>query len=167
MKNLWNPEEAVRCTGELAQRVYTAQLLGREPSLVLHGGGNTSVKLVEKNIFGENEDILYVKGSGCDLATIEPEGFAPCRLAHLLRLAKLDELSDVQMARELRASVTNPLAPSPSVETLLHAILPHKFVDHTHADAFLAIANTPRGEERIREAFGNRVVIVPYVRSGF
>ena len=103
MKSLWNPQEAAPFTDDLKQRVYTSRLLGRDSSLVLHGGGNTSVKTRVKNIFGEDEDILYVKGSGWDLETIEAAGFSPCRMAHLLKLAKLPALSDPQMANELRA----------------------------------------------------------------
>src|SRR2546425_9605965 len=136
MMSLWDDRVVDAYHGPLAQQVYASRLLGRDHSLVLHGGGNTSVKLRERNIFGDDEDILYVKGSGWDLETIEAAGFSPCRMPHLLRLAKLPALSDPQMANELRACMTNPNAPAPSVEAILHAILPHKFVDHTHADAF-------------------------------
>ncbi len=167
MKSLWNDSEAITYAGDLAQRVYTSRLLGRDSTLVLHGGGNTSVKVRETNIFGDAEEILYVKGSGWDLETIEAAGFAPCRMAHLLRLAELPELSDTQMARELRVCLTNPGAPAPSVEAILHAVLPHKFVDHTHADALISLTNTPTGEKRIREVYGDRVVVIPYVMPGF
>ncbi|MEI6085349.1 MAG: bifunctional aldolase/short-chain dehydrogenase [Verrucomicrobiota bacterium] len=167
MKSLWNTQEAKAFTDDLAQRVYTSRLLGRDTSLVLHGGGNTSVKSRVKNVFGDDEDILYVKGSGWDLQTIEAAGFAPCRLPHLLRLAQLPALSDPQMANELRACMTNPNAPAPSVEAILHALIPHKFVDHTHADAFIAITNTPSGDHRVKELYGDRVVIIPYVMPGF
>jgi rhamnose utilization protein RhaD (predicted bifunctional aldolase and dehydrogenase)/NAD(P)-dependent dehydrogenase (short-subunit alcohol dehydrogenase family) len=167
MKSLWSDQEAAQFPGDLGQRVYTSRLLGRDPSLVLHGGGNTSVKVREKNVFGEAEEILYVKGSGWDLETIEPAGFSPCRMSHLLRLAQLPELSDLQMARELRLSLTNPSAPMPSVEAILHALLPGKFVDHTHADALIAVSNTPGGERRVREIYGERAVVIPYVMPGF
>jgi rhamnose utilization protein RhaD (predicted bifunctional aldolase and dehydrogenase)/NAD(P)-dependent dehydrogenase (short-subunit alcohol dehydrogenase family) len=167
MKSLWNDQEAAQFPGELAQRVYTSRLLGRDTSLVLHGGGNTSVKLTEKNVFGEPEEILYVKGSGWDLETIKPAGFSPCRMAHLLRLAQLPQLSDPQMADELRGGMTNPAAPAPSVEAILHALLPHKFVDHTHTDALISITNTPGSEARIREIYGDSVVVIPYVMPGF
>src|SRR5687768_15300885 len=126
MKSLWSDSEAAQFSGDLAQRVYTSRLLGRDASLVLHGGGNTSVKIREPNIFGEQEDVLYVKGRGANLATIEAGDFAPCRLRHLLRLSQLDRLTDVQMENELRLSLTRASAPAPSVETLLHAILPAK-----------------------------------------
>jgi rhamnose utilization protein RhaD (predicted bifunctional aldolase and dehydrogenase)/NAD(P)-dependent dehydrogenase (short-subunit alcohol dehydrogenase family) len=167
MKNLWDPAEASKFTSELELRVYSSRLLGRDDTLVLHGGGNTSVKVRERNAVGDEEEILYVKGSGWDLETIEAAGFAPVRLAPLLKLARLEALSDPQMVNELATQVTRAGAPAPSVETILHAILPHKFVDHTHADAVLAITNTAGGEERIRKIYGDDVVIVPYVMPGF
>ena len=167
MNSRWNDAEAAQYPGDLGQRVYSSRLLGRDSALVLHGGGNTSVKSREKNIFGEEEDILYVKGSGWDLETIEAAGFSPCRLNHLLKLAKLPELSDLQMANELKGCLTNSAAPMPSVEAILHAILPGKFVDHTHADALIAITNTAGGLNRVQEVFGDRVVFIPYVMPGF
>ena len=167
MKNLWDPIEANKCKSDLEQRAYSSRLLGRDATLVLHGGGNTSVKVRERNLLDEEEEILYVKGSGWDLETIQVEGFAPVRMAHLLKLAKVDALSDPQMVNELATQVTRAGAPAPSVETILHAVLPHKFVDHTHADAVLAITNTAGGEPRIREIYGADVVIVPYVMPGF
>lgn len=167
MKNLWDAAEAGKCTSDLELRVYSSRLLGRDDTLVLHGGGNTSVKVKERNLFGEEEEILYVKGSGWDLESITAEGFAPVRMAPLLKLAQLESLSDPQMVNELAAQVTRAGAPAPSVETILHAVLPHKFVDHTHADAVLAITNTDDGAARIREIYGDDVVIVPYVMPGF
>ncbi len=167
MKSLWNDAEAARCTSELQLRVYTSRLLGREPALVLHGGGNTSVKVRERMVTGEHEDILYVKGSGWDLETIEEAGFAPVRLAYVRKLAMLEVLSDPQMMNELTTQVIRAAAPAPSVETILHAILPHKFVDHTHADAVLAITNTAEGQRYVRDIYGDDVVIVPYIMPGF
>jgi rhamnose utilization protein RhaD (predicted bifunctional aldolase and dehydrogenase)/NAD(P)-dependent dehydrogenase (short-subunit alcohol dehydrogenase family) len=167
MQSLWNPEDAARCATELALRVYSSRLLGRDDTLVLHGGGNTSLKLREPNLVGEEEEILYVKGSGWDLATIEEAGFAPVRMAHLLKLARLDVLSDPQMVNELGTHVTRVGAPGPSVETILHAIIPHRYADHTHADAVLTVTNTREGAARAREIFGNEVVIIPYVMPGF
>jgi rhamnose utilization protein RhaD (predicted bifunctional aldolase and dehydrogenase)/NAD(P)-dependent dehydrogenase (short-subunit alcohol dehydrogenase family) len=167
MKNLWDPAEAAKCSSDLELRVYTSRLLGRDDTLVLHGGGNTSVKVRERNVVGEEEEILYVKGSGWDLETIEVNGFAPVRMAHLLKLARLESLSDPQMVNELAAHVTRAGAPAPSVEAILHAVIPHKFVDHTHADALLAITNTDDGEARVRELYGDEAIIVPYVMPGF
>ncbi|HTU00594.1 MAG TPA: bifunctional aldolase/short-chain dehydrogenase [Candidatus Sulfotelmatobacter sp.] len=167
MKSLWNSADAAGFPGDIGQRVYTSRLIGRDPSLVLHGGGNTSVKVTERNLFGDEEPILYVKGSGWDLAAIEPAGFSPCRMRHLLRLAGLDSLSDLRMVAELRGCMTDPAAPTPSVEAILHAILPAKYVDHTHADALISVMNAPGGEERVREIYGDRVVVVPYVMPGF
>ena len=167
MQSLWNDTEASQYPGDLGQRVYTSRLLGRDKTLVLHGGGNTSVKISEANLFGDMEDILYVKGSGWDLEFIEAGGFAPVRMAHLLRLAQLPTLSDPQMVNELRTHMTNASAPTPSVEAILHAILPYKYVDHTHADAVVTLCNTPSGERRIRALYGDRVVVIPYIMPGF
>ena len=167
MIGLWNDNDAARCSGELALRVYTSQLLGRDPSLVLHGGGNTSVKLREVDVLGEALDVLYVKGSGWDLATIREPGFAPVRMDHLLKLATLDSLSDPQMISELATHVMRAGAPAPSVEAILHAILPYPYVDHTHADALLAVTNTADGAQRIRDIYGDEVVLIPYVMPGF
>lgn len=167
MKNLWSDKEAANYTDLLALRVYTSRLLGKDSSLVLHGGGNTSVKITEKNTLNQDEEILYVKGSGWDLEFIEKAGFSPVRMSHMLNLSKLESLSDPQMVNELKTQLTNSSAPSPSVETILHAALPFKFVDHTHADAVVTITNTLNGEERIKEIYGDRVVIIPYVMPGF
>ena len=167
MKSLWNDEEAAGYPGDLGQRVYTSRLLGRDKSLVLHGGGNTSVKIREKNLLGDEVDILYVKGSGWDLETIEAPGFSPVHLDHLIRLADLPQLSDLDMVNELRAHMTLASAPTPSVEAILHATLPFKYVDHTHADAIVTITNTAKGLERIKEIYGDDVVIIPYIMPGF
>jgi len=174
MKSLWNDEEAARFAadgGELGLRVYTSRLLGLDKSLVLHGGGNTSVKIRERNLLGDEEDILYVKGSGWDLETIEAAGFSPVRLDHMVRLAGLEELSDPRMVNEMVTHMTRSSAPSPSVETILHAILPYRYVDHTHADAVVMITNAagggPGGEARVREVWGDSVVVIPYVMPGF
>ena len=170
MESLWNDAEAALASGRfgpLGLRVYSSRLLGRDPSLVLHGGGNTSVKLTEADVFGEPQDVLYVKGSGWDLASIEPAGFAPLRLDPVRRLASLPALSDLRMVSELSAQLLRPDAPAPSVETILHAILPHAYVDHTHADAVLSISNSPDGESRIRDIYGAKAVVIPYVMPGF
>ena len=168
MKSLWNEQEAAeRAVSPLALRVYTSRLLGREPALVLHGGGNTSVKVREPNLFGEPEHLLYVKGSGWDLATIEAKGFAPVRMDTLLKLAALEQLSDTDMVRVQKAAMTDPNAPTPSVEAILHALIPFTFVDHTHSDAVVAITNTPGGEETIKGVLGERVLYIPYVMPGF
>jgi rhamnose utilization protein RhaD (predicted bifunctional aldolase and dehydrogenase)/NAD(P)-dependent dehydrogenase (short-subunit alcohol dehydrogenase family) len=167
MKNLWSDVEAAQFKGDLGQRIYTSRLLGREPALVLHGGGNTSVKIAERSLVGRDETILYVKGSGGDLAKIDEAGFSPVRMDHLLALAKLPSLSDPQMVNELRTHMTRASAPTPSVEAILHALLPFKFVDHTHADAIVTLTNSPGGAARIREVFGDALVVIPYVMPGF
>jgi len=167
MKSRWNEAEAAQLAGPLGPRIYTSRLLGQEKSLVLHGGGNTSVKLREKDVFGVEQEVLYVKGSGADLEAINAVNFAPLPLLYLQKLARLPALSDSQMLNELNTHVLRSGAPSPSVETLLHALLPYKYVDHTHADAVLAISNAPDGEKRIREIYGERVAVMPYVMAGF
>jgi rhamnose utilization protein RhaD (predicted bifunctional aldolase and dehydrogenase)/NAD(P)-dependent dehydrogenase (short-subunit alcohol dehydrogenase family) len=135
--------------------------------LVLHGGGNTSVKAQVKNILGEKEDVIFIKGSGWDLSTIEEKGFPAVRMNHLLKLRSLEELGDVEMMNELRTHLMDSKSPDPSVETLLHAFLPHRFIDHTHSDAILTLTNQPNGEELIKKVFGEEVGIVPYVMPGF
>jgi rhamnose utilization protein RhaD (predicted bifunctional aldolase and dehydrogenase)/NAD(P)-dependent dehydrogenase (short-subunit alcohol dehydrogenase family) len=171
VQSLWNDEEArqfsAQAPADLGLRVYTSRLLGRDKSLVLHGGGNTSVKIRERNRFGDEEEILYVKGSGWDLETIEAAGFAPVRLAPAARLATLARLSDPEMVNELRTAMTLASAPTPSVEAILHAVLPYRFVDHTHADAVVTVTNTPDGEALIREIYGDSVVVIPYIMPGF
>jgi rhamnose utilization protein RhaD (predicted bifunctional aldolase and dehydrogenase)/NAD(P)-dependent dehydrogenase (short-subunit alcohol dehydrogenase family) len=167
MRNLWSKTEANKISSDLDLRVYTSRLLGKNPTLVLHGGGNTSVKILESNLLGKEEEILYVKGSGWDLVSIERAGFSPVRMSHMLGLAKLESLSDPEMVNELKTQLTNANAPAPSVETILHAILPFKFVDHTHADSVVTITNTIDGKEKIKEIYGNKVLIVPYVMPGF
>lgn len=167
MQSLWNDAEASRFPGDLGQRVYTSRLLGRNADLVLHGGGNTSVKVRKPDLFGDELDVIYVKGSGWNLVTIEAAGFAPLRLEPVRRLVEIPDLSDTQMVQGLRSNLIDPTAPSPSVETILHANLPHKYVDHTHADAFVAISNTADGPARVREIYGDEVVYIPYVMPGF
>ena len=168
MKSLWSNKEAKKIGKDLLKmRVYTSQLLGAEEDLVLHGGGNTSVKIQEVNIFGKTEEILYVKGSGWDLATIEAPGFAPLKLEALYDLAELDALTDLDMVKYQRMAMTNPTAPNPSVEAILHGIIPFTFVDHTHADAVVTITNSPGGKKRIQEIYGERMMIIPYVMPGF
>src|SRR5436309_909681 len=152
---------------DLALRVYTTRLLGQDPRLVLHGGGNTSVKTKITGLNGDPVDGLCVKGSGWDMAVIEPAGLPAVRLAPLLKLRGRDKLSDEQMVRLQRANLIDPSAPNPSVEALLHAFIPHKFIDHTHSTAVLALTDQPDGEALCREVYGKRVGYVPYVMPGF
>ena len=168
MKSLWNSELAQACAGDpLALRVYTSRLLGQNPDLVLHGGGNTSVKATVNNFFGEPEEVLYVKGSGWDLVSIEAQGFPAVRMSTLLKLAQLDSLSDADMVQQQKAAMLDPSSPTPSVEAILHALIPLKFVDHTHADAVVTLTNTPNGESIMRELYGDEVLLVPYIMPGF
>ncbi|MCW9023349.1 MAG: bifunctional aldolase/short-chain dehydrogenase [Gammaproteobacteria bacterium] len=168
MKSLWDEKEAKNYIGDPVQeRVYSSRVLGRDPDLVLHGGGNTSVKASAKNLFGEEEELLFVKGSGWDLISIEAAGFPGVKLDLLNRLAELDELSDTNMVKAQKSAMIDPSAPTPSVEAILHALIPYKYVDHTHADAVITITNTAKGLERIKEIYGDTVLIIPYVMPGF
>ncbi len=152
---------------DLALRVYSARLLGRDPKLVLHGGGNTSVKTVLPDLLGEEVEVLCVKGSGSDMAAIEPAGLPAVRLDRLRKLRARAALTDEDMVRVQRESLIEPTAPTPSVESLLHAFLPHKFVDHTHANAILSLSDQPDGEAICAEVYDGRMGVVPYVMPGF
>ena len=152
---------------DLALRVYTSRLIGAEPDLVMHGGGNTSVKIVLRDVLGEPVEAICVKGSGWDLDSIEPRGLPAMHLAGLRRLRGLRGLSDEEMVNQQRTHLFDSTSPNPSVETLLHAFLPHRFIDHTHADAILALTNQPDGERLVREVLGDDVILVPYVMPGF
>src|SRR5579862_6420971 len=176
MRSLWSDGDAesmVTHYGKagfdraLALRVYTSRLLGGDPRLVLHGGGNTSVKEILPDLLGEPTEVLCVKGSGWDMANIEPPGLPAVRLAPLRKLRAREALSDEDMVRIQRASLLDPGAPNPSVETLLHAFLPHKFVDHTHATALLSLADQSDAAERLADLYGPRAGIVPYIMPGF
>jgi rhamnose utilization protein RhaD (predicted bifunctional aldolase and dehydrogenase)/NAD(P)-dependent dehydrogenase (short-subunit alcohol dehydrogenase family) len=152
---------------DVALRVYTTRLLGRDPRLVLHGGGNTSVKTKLVDLNGDAVEVLCVKGSGCDMGAIEPAGLPAVRLAPLVKLRGREVLADEEMVRLQRANLIDPMAPNPSVEALLHAFIPHKFVDHTHSTAVLALTDQPDGEALCREVYGKRVGYVPYIMPGF
>ena len=175
MKNRWSEREAAsfvktcgrRCAKELALRTYSSRLLGAEKSLVLHGGGNTSVKGHRRDIFGKKAPALFVKASGYDLASITPEGHCALELDRLLELGGLKKLSDSDMAAFLRKQLFDAGSADPSIEALLHAFIPKKYIDHTHSDAILALTNRKGGEEAVREALGDDVIIVPYVIPGF
>ncbi len=167
MKSLWSDSDARKFKTPLEKRVYTSRLLGANPELVLHGGGNTSVKAKEKDFFGDPVEVIHVKGSGWDLATIEAAGFAPVRMEALLKMAKLDTLSDAEMVKQQRAAMLDPGAPNPSIEAILHAVIPQKFVDHTHANAIVAITNHKDGRKVVEDLYGDRVAIIPYVMPGF
>ncbi|HMJ28326.1 MAG TPA: bifunctional aldolase/short-chain dehydrogenase, partial [Xanthobacteraceae bacterium] len=152
---------------DLAVRVYTTRLLGRDPKLVLHGGGNTSVKTILPDLLGEEVAVLCVKGSGADMAVIEPAGLPAVRLDRLRKLRARTELTDEDMVRVQRENLLEPAAPNPSVETLLHAFLPHRFVDHTHANAILSLVDQPDGEAICADLYDGRMSVVPYVMPGF
>jgi rhamnose utilization protein RhaD (predicted bifunctional aldolase and dehydrogenase)/NAD(P)-dependent dehydrogenase (short-subunit alcohol dehydrogenase family) len=175
MRDRWSEagaRSAVERHGErwgeaLALRTYSSRLIGAEPDLVLHGGGNTSVKDLYQDVLGDELPALYVKGSGWDLASIEPEGFTPMELGYLKRMRALARLSDEDMVDAQRTHRLRSDAPDPSIETLLHAFLPARFVDHSHADAILGLTNRRDGAKHVQDALGDKVVIVPYVKAGF
>jgi len=176
MKSRWSDAEAKEYVtrygalgvGEdLALRTYTTRLLGGDPKLVLHGGGNTSVKTTAKDQLGEDVDVLHIKGSGWDMGNIEPQGLPAVRLHEMRRLRRLNTLSDEDMVNFQRINLLDSSAPNPSVETLLHAFLPHKFVDHTHSTAVLALTDQPDPEAIARDLYGKRVAYVPYFIPGF
>ncbi|MFY9345336.1 MAG: bifunctional aldolase/short-chain dehydrogenase [Planctomycetota bacterium] len=152
---------------DLALRVYTSRLLGADPTLVLHGGGNTSVKTTMPDLLGRPVDVLCVKGSGSDLASVTAAGLPAVRLQPLRELRALDRLADQAMVDAVRGALLDSRAPNPSVETLLHAFLPHRFVDHTHANAILVLTDQPDPEAHVRAALGDDVAVVPWIMPGF
>ena len=176
MESRWNDADAAALVEyyskeevhpDLAIRVYTTRLLGKNPALVLHGGGNTSVKLEMLDRYEDLTEVLCVKGSGWDMGDIEPAGLPAVNLVQLRRLQTLDYLSDEDMVAFQRSALIDAKSPNPSIETLLHAFLPHRFVDHTHSTAVLALTDQPDGEEICRDVFGDRAALVPYVMPGF
>ena len=176
MKNNWSKKIAkeyikkykkLGFSSDLALRVYTTRLLGRNKELVLHGGGNTSVKTTIKDIDGRKYKVLCVKGSGWDMADIEPAGLPAVKLDPLLALKNKKYLSDEDMVAYQKRNLIDIKSPNPSVETFLHAFLPFKYVDHTHADAVLNVTNRPSGLNFCKKIFGDNVSIVPYVMPGF
>ena len=176
MKNNWSNNAANKYVNfyknkgyskDLALRVYTTRLLGRNSELVLHGGGNTSVKTLEKDIDGKSYKVLCVKGSGWDMAEIEPEGLPAVKLDPLLSLKDKKKLSDEDMVAFQKRNLLNIKSPNPSVETFLHAFLPFKFVDHTHSDAIMEVTNRTNGLKFCKKIFGKKVSIIPYVMPGF
>lgn len=176
MKSLWSDKDAKAAVAQyakqgvnedLALRTYTTRLLGGDPRLVLHGGGNTSVKTQAIDVAGDLVDVLCVKGSGWDMGAIEPAGLPAVRMAPLVKLLTLPALSDEDMVSAQRANLIDQGSPNPSVETLLHAFLPHKFIDHTHANAVLALTDQPDGEAVCRAVYGEEMAYVPYIMPGF
>lgn len=167
MKTRKNKSEIMGFENQLDQLVHLSRLLGEDHSLVLLGGGNTSAKVKEKDVFGREEDILYVKGSGTSLEEVDRGSFSPVRLNQVLPLLELDDVPTAELMNAFACAMTRAKAPAPSIETLLHALLPFPFVVHTHADSLLAVGNTAHGEEHVRRCYGDDVLVVPFRRSGF
>jgi len=176
MKSRWVEAEAAEIVArgaeagiarDLALRIYSTRLLGADPKLVLHGGGNTSLKTRARDLLGNEIEVLRIKASGADMATIEAEGLPAVRLAPLRDLRALEAIADEKLLAIERANLIDPAAPNPSVEVMLHAFLPHKFVDHTHASAVLSIIDQPDGEKKCADVFGGRLAFVPYLMPGF
>ncbi len=175
MKSRWSDTEfkavvdgyvAKGVNRDLAIRTYTTRLLGSDPALVLHGGGNTSVKTMWRDLDGSEVPVLCVKGSGWDMGTIEPPGLPAVQLEPLKALTRFETLSDDDMVMLQRRLLMDPAAPNPSVEAVLHAVMPFRHVDHTHANAIVSLTNQPHGEDLIRELYPDAIV-VPYVMPGF
>src|SRR5712692_4685600 len=166
MKNLWRDEDAG--TDEISQLVYLSNLIGCDTLLVQPGGGNTSVKLDEEDLFGRKLSVLVVKGSGTDLRTIEATGFTRLYMERLAVLRQRESMSDEEMMAMMRACMLHPdRDPFPSVETPLHSLLPARFVAHTHDVATLSLTDTPHAEENVRRVFGKEIAFLEYVRPGF
>jgi rhamnose utilization protein RhaD (predicted bifunctional aldolase and dehydrogenase)/NAD(P)-dependent dehydrogenase (short-subunit alcohol dehydrogenase family) len=163
----WDDQHASTLSDPVAECVYCTRLIGSDPGLVLHGGGNSSVKAPREDVTGRMVDAIHVKGSGWDMATIEAPGLAPLDLPRLRELLELSTLSDPDMMRELAAAKLDPAAPNPSVESLLHAFLPHRAVQHSHADVIVALTNVADGANIVDDVYGDDVVVVPYVMPGF
>ncbi len=160
-------EKQKDCNADLAMRTYTSRLIGQEEDLVLHGGGNTSVKSEITNLLGDPCQVLFIKGSGWDLGTIEPQGFPALDLKYLQRLRSLAQLSDEEMVNQFHTHMLDSSAPGPSIETLVHAFLPHKFIDHTHADSIVTLTNMEQPEALLKEVLGEKIGILPWIMPGF
>ncbi|MDH5560438.1 MAG: bifunctional aldolase/short-chain dehydrogenase [Deltaproteobacteria bacterium] len=175
IENRWLDREAEECVLELkdslaediALRIYTSRLLGRQKELVLHGGGNTSLKSVTRNLYGKETDCIYVKAAGHDLGKLKPEGLVGLELKPLLAMDGLAQMNDGSMLNELRRHLIDTGSPDPSIETLAHAFIPRKFVDHTHADSVLVLSNQKNGGRILRELYGGEVILLDYVPAGF
>src|SRR4029079_1212738 len=160
-------DDAARAHDALDGLVYRSNLLGADRALANQGGGNTSAKQTVPDHLGREVRVLWVKGSGTDLATIGVAGFAGLRLEELLPVRGRVEMDDAAMVEYLLRSAIRPDQPRPSIETLLHAFIPAAHVDHTHPDAVIALTSTPDGRRLTAEAFGAEAVWLDYERPGF
>ncbi len=167
MESLWDDTAAASFDGDLGKRVYTSRLLGSDPSLVLHGGGNTSVKITERDLHGQAARAPLHQGKRVRPRDDHRARLRACPARRPARPLETRSLSDTEMARQMRVATIDPQSPAPSVEAILHAILPFRFVDHTHPDALISVMNTPSGRARVEELYGDSVVVVEYVMPGF
>lgn len=167
VRSLWDSAKAAAAEPGLGELVYRSNLLGADRTVANWGGGNTSVKTTVKDFRGRDIEVMYVKGSGSDLATMGAKHFTGLRLDDIAPLFERDEMSDEEMVAYLAHCMIDPKAPRPSIETLLHAFLPFRHVDHTHPDAIISLCCADNGKELAKEIYGDRFVWVPYIRPGF
>lgn len=167
MENLWNEDEAAGAATGLDLRAYSSRLIGRDPAMVLHGGGNTSYKGTAADTFGVEQPVIWVKASGFDLGTMGPEGFTALSLPVVRALAELEALSDGDMVAEVKRARLDPDAAAASIEAIVHALIPFAYVDHSHADGVLTVSNSVNGGKLLREIYGPRIMVLPYVKPGF
>ena len=167
VKNLWNQEEASKLEKGIEELVYRSNLIGSDRSVCNWGGGNTSMKTMEKDFRGRDIEVMWVKGSGSDLATMKEKNFTALHLEDVRPLIEREDMSDEEMVEYLSHCMIDSKHPRASIETLLHAFLPFKHVDHTHPDAIISICCADNGKQIAEEVFGNRFVWVPYIRPGF
>jgi len=165
MRSAWDDREAAQHVDDLARCAYAFRLLGEEKALVPYST-SASVKVRQKNVFGEEEDVLYITSRSCDPSAIEAGDLRPARLQRLVRLTQLDRLPDARLVSELRSAMLDVSTPTLSPNVLLHTVVPHKVVLHAYPDAILAVVNTPDGLDRVREIYGDMAVVVPYARLG-
>ncbi|WP_046174293.1 bifunctional rhamnulose-1-phosphate aldolase/short-chain dehydrogenase [Domibacillus indicus] len=166
VKNLWDSNEAASKSG-VEELVYRSNLIGSDRAVCNWGGGNTSMKTTETDFRGREIEVMWVKGSGSDLATMKAGNFTGLNLEDIRPLIERDEMPDAEMVEYLTHCMIDSKHPRMSIETLLHAFLPFKHVDHTHPDAIISLCCADNGKEIAREIYGDRFVWVPYVRPGF
>jgi len=167
VKSLWQEEKASQLASGLDELVYRSNLIGTDRAVCNWGGGNTSMKTTEKDFRGRDVEVMWVKGSGSDLATMKAHNFTGLRVDDIRPLLDKEEMPDEEMVEYLSHCMIDSKHPRASIETLLHAFLPFKHVDHTHPDAIISLCCADNGKQIAEEIYGNRFVWVPYIRPGF